>query len=136
MLKSSKKYQVTRKWKKGLAFLATAGVCFGTGVALGATSVSGGIGSVATTITSQFGPVAKAITAGAYVSGFGFSLAAIMKFKAHKDNPQQIPIGTPIALLFIAVALIFIPSLMKMGGRTIFGSGMKAGGISGISGLT
>ncbi len=28
------------------------------------------------------------------------------------DNPTQIPIGTPIALVFIAAALLFIPSVL------------------------
>ena len=29
------------------------------------------------------------------------------------DDPKSIPIGTPIALLFIAAALVFIPSLFS-----------------------
>jgi intracellular multiplication protein IcmD len=35
-----------------------------------------------------------------------------MKFKQHKDNPTQTPIGTPIALVFIAAALLFLPSIL------------------------
>jgi hypothetical protein len=34
----------------------------------------------------------------------------------------QIPIGTPIALLFIGAALIFLPSLLKVAGETLFGA--------------
>jgi hypothetical protein len=37
------------------------------------------------------------------------------------DNPTQIPIGTPIALIFIAAALIFLPTIFNVAGGTIFG---------------
>jgi intracellular multiplication protein IcmD len=57
--------------------------------------------------------VTKLITAGSYLAGLGFSIGAIMKFKQHKDNPTQVPIGTPIALVFIAAALLFFPTLMN-----------------------
>ena len=57
-----------------------------------------------------------------------------MKFKAHKDNPTQIPVGTPVALMFVAAALIFLPSMFEVAGGTLFGS---AGGSSaGVTGLT
>ena len=57
--------------------------------------------------------VAKLITAGSYIAGMGFGVGSIVKFKAHKDNPTQIPVGTPIALLFVAAALLFMPSVSK-----------------------
>ena len=91
------------------------------------------LGGVSQQIAGNFGSVAKLITAGAYIAGFGFAFAAILKFKAHKDNPTQIPVGTPIALLFIAAALIFLPSIFAVGGRTVFGSQAQAGGIAGTS---
>jgi len=37
----------------------------------------------------------------------------LQKFKAHKEQPTQVPISQPIALLFIAAALIFVPSVFK-----------------------
>ncbi|MDI1352282.1 MAG: type IV secretion protein IcmD [bacterium] len=80
------------------------------------------IGGMATKITSTFGSLAKLITAGSYLAGLGFSVGAIMKFKQHKDNPTQIPIGTPIALVFIAAALLFLPSILGVTGATMFGS--------------
>jgi len=55
---------------------------------------------------------------------------AIAKFKQHKDNPTQIPIGTPIALLFIGAALLFLPTILQIAGGTIFGDG----GVPGIDG--
>lgn len=125
MKKNSRK----SKWLKILAMLGLSGLFFYTGHAMAATAMD--LSGVATNITKTFPAVAKLIVAGAYVAGFGFAVAAILKFKAHKDNPTQVPVGTPIALLFIAVALIFMPSLFEVGGKTIFGSGMKPGSISG-----
>ena len=89
------------------------------------------IGGVAKTIISNFGALARLITAGSYIAGFAFSVGAILKFKAHKDNPTQIPIGTPIALIFIAAALIFLPSIFTTAGHTLFGSSGQVGGVYG-----
>ena len=56
-----------------------------------------------------------------YVAGIGFFIGAIFKFKQHKDNPTQIPMGTPIALLMIAMSLLFMPYLIKASGGTFAG---------------
>lgn len=80
------------------------------------------LGKMASTITSSFTSLTRLITAGSYLAGLGFSIGAIMKFKQHKDNPTQIPIGTPIALVFIAAALLFLPSILGVTGATMFGS--------------
>lgn len=93
------------------------------------------LGNVASTITGSFKQLAMLITAGAYMAGIGFCMASMLKFKAHKDNPTQIPIGTPIALLFIGAALIFLPNIFKIAGYTIFGSTTGAGGVTGTTGL-
>jgi intracellular multiplication protein IcmD len=74
------------------------------------------------TNVSSYGNIASLITAGSYVAGFAFVLGAILKFKAHKDNPTQIPVGTPIALIFIAAALLFLPTIISVSGATLFGS--------------
>jgi intracellular multiplication protein IcmD len=90
------------------------------------------IGSVAKQVTGTFGALAKLITAAAYVAGLGFAVGAVLKFKQHKDNPTQIPIGTPIALIFIAAALIFLPSIFGITGQTLFGGGGEVGGAYGV----
>ena len=89
------------------------------------------IGNMASTITNSFTSLAKLITAGSYLAGLGFSIGAIMKFKQHKDNPTQIPIGTPIALVFIAAALLFLPSILGVTGQTMFGSAGTTAGPTG-----
>jgi intracellular multiplication protein IcmD len=91
-----------------------------------------GIGAVADQAKASLGAIAQLITAGSYVAGMGFAVAAVTGFKAHKDNPTQSPISKPIALLFVAAALLFIPSVFQSAGGTLFDSGVQAG----ISGIT
>ena len=80
------------------------------------------LGAMASSITSSFTSLTKLITAGSYLAGLAFSIGAIMKFKQHKDNPTQIPIGTPVALVFIAAALLFLPTILGIAGATMFGT--------------
>lgn len=115
--------------KATLWLLALACLCMGS-FALAQVS---GIGSVATKVTSNISALAKLFTAGSYVAGMAFAIGAIVKFKAHKDNPTQITIGQPIALLFVGAALIFIPTVFKVSGATMFGgSGGVQATVSGI----
>jgi len=90
------------------------------------------IGDVAKSVTKTFGQIASIITATSYIAGLGFAIGAILKFKQHKDNPTQIPIGTPVALLFVAASLLFLPSILETAGGTLFGSDAKISGVSGV----
>ncbi len=91
------------------------------------------LGTIAANITSTFSDLTRLITACSYIAGLGFAIGAIMKFKMHKDNPTQVPIGTPIALVFIAAALLFMPSILGTSGATIFGA--SGGSVAGPSGV-
>ena len=100
-----------------------------------------GLGAVATRLIGTLKPVYTLIVVLSIVSGVGFAIAAVFKFKQHKDNPTQIPVGTPIALIFIAAALIFMPSVVKVLGESMFGDEMQSGysfftGPSDIGGTT
>ncbi|KTC95931.1 protein IcmD (DotP) [Legionella feeleii] len=115
--------------KRLLMYTACIGLLIIAGEAAATTST---IGGMASQITASFTNLAKLITAGSYLAGLGFSIGAIMKFKQHKDNPTQIPIGTPIALVFIAAALLFLPSILGVAGATMFGgSGGSTAGPTG-----
>ena len=85
------------------------------------------LGSMAAKVTDSFEQIGLLITSGSYIAGLAFSVGAIMKFKQHKDNPTQIPIGTPISLVLIAAALLFMPTLLKSVGSTMFGTASTAG---------
>lgn len=90
------------------------------------------LGDVARTITESFEDITRLITAGSYLAGLGFSIGAIMKFRQHKDNPSQIPVGTPIAMLFVASCMLFLPSILGVTGASLFGpEGGKTAGPKG-----
>ena len=90
-------------------------------------------GGVASEVIKSFSELAKLISASSYLAGLAFSIGAIMKFKQHKDNPTQIPIGTPIALVFIAAALLFFPSVLSSLGGTMFEGGGTVAGATGVA---
>ena len=91
-----------------------------------------GIGGLASNITKNFQAIGSLLVSTAYVAGIGFGIAAIFKFKQHKDNPTQIPIGTPFALLGVSVMLVFLPGLYKPLGQTVYGKdGGTVGGFEG-----
>lgn len=99
---------------------------FSTGTALAATDLT--IGGMAEMITQSFANITKMITAGSYLAGLGFSMGAVMKFRQHKDNPTQIPVGTPIAMLFVASSLLFFPTILGVTGETMFGGQQEVAG--------
>lgn len=92
-------------------------------VSIAAFAVTGDLASLSSTVYTNFANLSKLITAGSYIAGLGFSIASIMKFKAHKDNPTQVQIGTPVALVMVAAALLFLPSILSTTGLTLFGTG-------------
>lgn len=82
----------------------------------------GSVHTASATNVSNLTQLAALIQSASYVAGLGFTIAALLKFKSHKTNPTTVPIGTPIALVFIAAALIFLPTILSVAGSTMFGS--------------
>jgi len=50
-------------------------------------------GEIASKVTTSDANLTEVITAGSEAAGVAEEAAAIGKFKMHKDNPTQIPIG-------------------------------------------
>ena len=86
-----------------------------------------GLGGIANNIKGNLGAVEQLIIALCYIGGIAFAGAAIMKFKQYKDNPQSGTLGQPIALIFIAAALVWLPQIIKTSGETVFGGTGGAG---------
>jgi intracellular multiplication protein IcmD len=109
--------------------------CIGLGLLLTGSAFAAGdsdLGAVAAKITTSFEAVGKLITAGSYLAGLGFAIGGILKFKQHKDNPTQVTIGQPIALVFVAAALLFLPSVLTTLGDTMFSGQQKTAGPGGV----
>ena len=123
-----KKYS-TQIWTAGMITMCVIAACvffYSPGVFAAGDAT---IGTLADNITGTFTSIGKLIIATSYLAGLGFAVSALFKFKQHKDNPQQVPIGTPIALLIIGSVMIFLPLLFGPAGQTIFGG--KASSVQG-----
>lgn len=119
--------------------ISVTGVMFALFATLGFCAVvtgMSGIGGVASQAKQSLGAIAQFITAASYVAGMAFAVGAIAKFKAHKDNPTQVPISMPIVFLFVAAALIFAPMVFRSVGGTLYGSSGMVAGVSGITKFT
>ena len=99
---------------------------------------SGNITSIATTVTTEATAIAKLLSVTAYVAGVGFALAGVLQFKAHKENPQQVPLSKPVVMIVVAACLLFLPTILTVAGASLFGSSAQsaatAGGGTGLSG--
>ena len=80
------------------------------------------IGTMATKVSSTFKDIGQMIIGIAFVAGLGFGVAAIFKFKQHKDNPQQNTVGTALTILSLSIGLVFISGFYKPLGRMMFGN--------------
>lgn len=119
--------------KNWLIGLAVALICLCTSPAFAVPGDSISLGAAASNMTTSVGFLAQFITSLSYVMGFGFGVGAILKFKAHRDNPSQVTLGTPIALVFISLAFIFMPMLFAASGNTVFGGNAEQGTAQGTT---
>lgn len=79
------------------------------------------LGEIFNNLADYIADVSNLMTIVTVVAGFSFVIASFFKFKQVKDNPTQIPVGTPFALLGVGVVLIFYPSLIEPAAETFFG---------------
>jgi intracellular multiplication protein IcmD len=120
----------TNKLKLAGSLLAGCALMFWGAQALAAaTDLQGIVGNVKTNV----GSLAPLLVIVSYIAGVAFCIAAIVQFKAHKDNATQVPLSKPIVSLAVGAALLFLPSIMKSAGSTIFGG---EGGTSAAAGET
>ncbi len=89
------------------------------------------IGGMAKTLNDNLSSIADLIGSIGYVAGLGFGVASVFKFKQHRDSPTQVPIGTPFAMLGVAVALIYMPTLLTEAGSSAFEDGTDVQGAAG-----
>jgi len=117
---------------KNFYLIAIASIIAGFGLFLlpeyAIAATSKGVGDMSKEISTQLTSVASLIIIVAYVAGICFALAGIIQFKAHKDNPQQVPLSKPIVYLIVGACLLYLPSLIGASGQTIFGGSQKSAG--------
>ena len=86
-----------------------------------------GIAGIANRVAGNLSAIAALIGQIAFVAGMLFFVSAVFKFKQHKDNPTQVPVGTPLTMLVISAALMFMGNFINPLGETLFGSSPGAG---------
>lgn len=114
-------YGMKRIVKKIAVFICLH-LCVSAAMALSCTDDSLALGCIASRLGSGADTILNLLLGLSFVSGWGFMIAAIFKFKQVKENPTQVPVSTPFAFLLTAVLLIFLPGLMSTGAVTVFGS--------------
>jgi len=85
-------------------------------------AVDGGmsVGDLADSIDDILNAVGHLITGGAYLAGLAFIIGAILKFKQHKDNPTQLPLGSPESMALLAAILLHLPTIEDKLGQRMF----------------
>lgn len=89
-----------------------------------ASAASGGsdtLGVVIGRVEKSVSAISRFMVLISYVAGLGFAMAGVLQFKAHKDNPTQVPLSKPIVYVCVAAFLLFLPQLMNTAGKTVFG---------------
>lgn len=64
------------------------------------------IGTSASIVTDMEVVIAKFMAVASFAVGLSYMLSAITKYKYHYDNPQAIPLSTPIFQTFFGLLLI------------------------------
>jgi intracellular multiplication protein IcmD len=78
-------------------------------------------GDILYNITGSFTGIVRLVFGISIIAGLCFAVAAIFKFKQHKDNPAQVTIGQPIGLLFLGACMIWLPFIIRTMGATVTG---------------
>ena len=107
------------KFKKYLMPFTMSVLFFATNAALAADSQA--LVDIVGRVEGNVLSIARLLILISYVAGVGFAMAGVLQFKAHKDNPTQVPLSKPMVLICVAGALLFLPSLMSTAGKSIFG---------------
>lgn len=100
-------------------------------IAIGAYAQDKNLGEMAKEVTGSFQSFGELMIAIAYLGGFGFMIFGVFKFKQHKDNPTQVPLGTPITMVALGAILVFLPAFVKPAGKTLGVAEESAGGFTG-----
>lgn len=108
--------------KKGTLIrnLAVLGVALLPAIAM-ATGTPPTAGDIALNASKSMSGLQIAMQGFFYLCGVGMFGGAFFKFKAHKDNPQQTPLSTPIVMLVLGAGLLYLPSVIGSTGQSLFG---------------
>lgn len=73
-----------------------------------------GLGQLANILMAPTAGIARIMMAMAFVAGVGFLMGAIIQYKYHRENPQQVRLSTPLLLLALGLALLALPLVAQI----------------------
>ncbi len=128
---------LNNKLRRNFRIIGASAITFG--LLLTATQVLAGSGEdlskVIGNVQTNIGSLAPLLSLISYIAGIAFCIAGIVQFKAHKDNPAQVPLSKPLVYLGVGAALLFLPSIVTTAGATLFQSGGESAKTSGAPDL-
>lgn len=80
------------------------------------------LSAVSNKVIAQAQGIGQLVTIASYVAGVAMTTAAILQFKAHKENPTQTPLSKPVTLLCVGGGLLFLPTVTRLAGGSLFGT--------------
>jgi predicted branched-subunit amino acid permease len=89
---------------------------------LAITAFAGDAGMVATNASGILENIIAIIMAILYIAAMAVFISATMKYRIHRQNPQQIPLSTPLTELVLAIVLAAIPTVTKITNGELFSS--------------
>lgn len=90
------------------------GFLFTTVIVMSNAAYAASLGSISGNILGPARGLGYLMNSICYLAGFGFLLCSLLQYKYHRENPQQVKLGTPVMLLFLGIALIAVPVLAMM----------------------
>ncbi len=67
------------------------------------------LGTIANNLLVPATGIAHMLNLASVICGTGFLLAAVLQYKNHRDNPQEVPLSRPVTYLILGLALVLLP---------------------------
>ena len=88
---------------------------------------AGAPNDIATIVGNLMGPMqglAHMLNLASVICGTGFLLAAILQYKKHRDNPQEVPLSRPVTYMILGLALVILPYFTMISQAASFIAGL------------
>lgn len=98
------------------------GLILGLLLSVALSGVAGDAGMVASNANTIIDSVTDIVMVILYIAAMVVMVSATMKYRIHRQNPQQIPLSTPITELILAIVLAAIPTVTRITDGELFSS--------------
>ena len=89
------------------------------------------ISAIASNMSNTVTYAVEIMSAGALAWGIVLIVIGILKFKAHKDQPTQIPLSTGLMYLCVGAGLTMVPILIPTFNQALIGPNASVSDVSG-----